>query len=348
MKRFISYTSAALAVLFIMLSAVPVQRAAAASSGLSITPRKDLIINPGQTVTDKLNIGNLSGKEDLNVTLRVVDFTFTDESGTPKLLLADNAPTTTWSLKPFMTLPKTVVVPAGKSASVSYSLSVPAAQGAGSYYSAVEYAATGANGGNVSLNASGASLVFVSVPGIVQENMTLKKFGAYQSNPGNITGSFIFIATGKAPQQFAYTLKNDGNVAENPTGSIVVKDMFGHVKKTISNVNVNSALALRGQARLFTACIDSKLETVAFDSTKTPTTSCVDPHLKPGRYTASLDVFYGQNGNTTKEITGTASFWYLPWWFIAAVLAGLLVIISAIWWVVRKVRGRGKSRTRRQ
>lgn len=340
MKRFFGYLSASLAVLFVLVSTLPA--AAAGSAGLSITPRKDYVINPGQTINDKLTIGNLSGQSDLDITLKMIDFTFTDQSGTPKLFLADQAPQTAWSLKPFTTLPKNVVVPAGKTATVNYSITIPKNMGAGSYYSAILYQAGGGTGNNVALNASGVSLVFVSVPGIVHEKMTVQKFGAYVSDNNGVTGSFVSIAT-SAPQMMAFSLKNEGNVAESPAGSIIVKDMFGHEIKTINKTNANSSLALIGQTRLFTTCIKTVQQKIQLEGGTSTNTSCTNPNLMPGRYTASLDVFYGQNGNPTHEITATASFWYLPWWFIIAVIVILLLIIGGIWRLQRKIRGVSKG-----
>lgn len=345
MKRFLSYISAAMAVLFVAVSALPVSAATASSSSsaLSITPRKDLVVKPGQTVSDKLTISNLNSSQDLTLSLKVIDFSFLNQSGTPKLMIADNAPTTSWSLKPFIKLQPSVAIPAGKNVTVPYTVTIPSTQGAGSYYSAIEYAATGSNGSNVSLGASGVTLVFLSVPGTVSENMSLQKFGAYYSENNGTTGSYISIATSHSPNMLAYALKNSGNVAESPVGSITLRDMFNHQVKVLSNVNSNSSLALLGQTRLFTTCIETLKEQVALQGATTTSTKCVDPHLKPGRYTATLDVFYGQNGNQTHEITGTTTFWYIPWWLIAAVLAGILIIAGAIWLIVRKIRGSGKK-----
>lgn len=340
MKRFSSYLGAALAVLFLAVSTLaPALPAAAAgnSSGLSITPRKNYIIEPGKSVTDKLVIGNLDSENDLNVTLRLIDFTFTDQSGTPKLFLAANAPTTPWSLKPFTTLPKSVMVPAGQTKTISYSIAIPKSQGAGSYYSAIMYQAGGANGGNVALNASGVTLAFVSVPGIVKENMTLQKFGAYNSDNNGTTGSFVFIATNGQPKMVAFALKNEGNVFESPAGSIIVKDMFGHQVANIAT-NATSSLALLGQTRLFTSCIKTVQQKIELEGGTSKNTTCVDPGLKPGLYTASLDVYYGQNGNQTHEITATAHFWYLPWWFIITVLVVLALLAWGIWRLQRKIK----------
>lgn len=343
MKRFFSWLTIASFALY-GLVLVPATSAAGSSSSLSIQPKKNYIIKPGATVKDTLKIGNLDTQNDLTVTLKMIDFTFTDQSGTPKLSIAQNAPQTAWSLKPFAALPDTITIPAGDSKTVEYSIKIPENMGAGSYYSAIMYQAGGANGGNVALNASGVTLVFVSVPGQVKENMELKKFGAYNSNDNGTTGSFVFIDTNEQPKMVAYTLKNKGNVFESPAGNVIIKDMFGH---EVANVrtNPNQSLALLGQERLFATCIKTVQKKIELQGGISKNTSCTNPDLKPGRYTATLDVFYGQNGNQTHEITATVHFWYLPWWFIAAVSIALIAVLFAIWWLQRKIRAVVKGTT---
>ena len=314
----------------------PTAPSAGSSSSLSITPRKDFVIKPGETVKDKLAIGNLSTTADMTVNLRMIDFTFSDESGTPKLFLADNAPQTAWSIKPFTTLPKSVNVPAGKTVRVDYSITIPANQGAGSYYSAILYQAGGPGAGNVSLNASGVSLAFVSVPGIVHEDMSVQKFGAYATHDNGATGKFIFLAFTEAPQAIDYLVKNDGNVAESPAGSITLKDMFGRQVQSISSTNLLSSLTLIGQTRRYTTCIKTVQEKIKEEGGTSNDTSCTNPKLFPGRYTASLDLFYGQNGNQTHEMTKTATFWYLPLWFVA-ILAVLLALLVGLFFWLRRV-----------
>lgn len=367
MKRF-SGLRAALVLVCVAISIAPAAVFAAPaatnsgdnSAGLSIEPRKNYVINPGQTIKDKLTVGNLDTTSGLTLNLRLIDFTFTDQSGTPKLFLAANAPQTPWSLKPFVTLPKSIDLGPGQSKTISYSLTVPKNLGTGSYYSAIMYQSGEGTGGNVGLGASGVTLVFVSVPGTVNENMQLKKFGAYASDDNGVTGSYVYIATNSAPQMIAYTLKNAGDVTEAPAGSITLKNMFGKTINTINKTNVTQDLALIGQTRLFTTCIETKqTEVVKLGGVTTAANgaaACVNPHLMPGLYTAHLDIFYGQNGNQTNEITSTAHFWYLPWWFILLVLICLALIAFAVWWLQRKARaivkgttyrsGRGISRKR--
>jgi hypothetical protein len=208
------------------------------------------------------------------------------------------------------------------------------------------YQAGGANGGNVALNASGVTLAFVSVPGTVKENMTLQKFGAYNSNDNGVTGGYVFIDVREQPKMIAYALKNEGNVFESPAGNVVIKDMFGH---QVANVQTNpaSSLALLGQTRLFASCIKTVQQTVQALGGTSKNTTCTDPHLKPGRYTASLDVFYGQNGNQSHEITAVATFWYLPFWFLVLVVVVLGLIVWGVIWAKKKIQGAVKGTTYR-
>lgn len=339
MRRFKSIVVAGFAVLIAAAYVVPAAQAAAVSSAaLSITPKKNYVIEPGKSVKDKLVVRNLDPKIPLDLTLRVVDFSFTDDGGTPKLMLAKDAPQTTWSLKPFLTVPDKVTVPPMGTKSLDMSVAIPAGHGAGSYYSAIIYSAGSGDGsGNVGLNASGVSLVFAQIPGKVKEDLTVDKFGAYTFGAKNQKPGYMFITT-DMPKMMAYTVKNDGNVTEAPAGSIKLKSMFGK-EYSIDNVNPNKSLALIGQTRTFTSCIKLSEKEVDFNGRKSQSTACEDAGLWPGMYTATLDVFYGQNGNNTQELIRTATFWYLPWWFILVVIVVLLVVAFYVWKVVRIVRG---------
>ncbi len=332
MKRFKSFMVAALAVLVTVSGAwsatvVSAADAPATSASLSIAPKKNYVIEPGKTVDDKLTIRNLDKNSSLALTLRVVDFTFTNDGGTPKLFLDPDAPQTTWSLKPFMKIPTTTTVPAGGTKTLDMSVSIPAGHGAGSYYSAIVYS-TGApgEGGNVGLNASGVTLAFVNIPGKVSEDLKLEKSGAYFDRVG------YKLFTAQEPHKIGYTLKNSGNVVEAPAGSIVLTDLFGR-KTTIERVNPNGTLALIGQTRTFESCIKTKAQDVNFQGAQTEANVCTSPGLWPGFYSVSLDLYYGQNGNQTKEVTGHSWFIYMPLWFIIVLV--IILLIAA--WYIRKL-----------
>lgn len=331
MKRFIGFVLAAAVIVTgaaYLPTAAPVN--AQSSAALSISPKKTYLIEPGKSVDDTLVIRNIDTSSALELTLRVVDFTFTDNGGTPKLFLAPDAPQTTWSLKSFLTVPETVSIPAGGTKTVKMKVAIPAGHGAGSYYSAIVYSSgASSGGGNVGLSASGVTLVFTQIPGQVTENLILKKFGAYDSKAQGKLSGYHFV-TDKQPTTIGYTLENTGNVTEAPVGSITLKDLFGRETK-ITDVNPSGSLALIGQTRTYVACIKLASQQVDFSGSQATASTCVDPGLWPGYYRATLDIFYGQNGNLTKEVTGAASFWYLPLWFVVTVVVLLLIIAIVVW-----------------
>ncbi|MEK7152540.1 MAG: hypothetical protein AAB834_01210 [Patescibacteria group bacterium] len=327
-----------------------VSSANAASNGLGVSPRKDYTVQPGKSISDTLYISNLSLTQDLQVNLRVVDFGAQNETGAPALQLGADAPQTPWSLKSFIRLPAEVRVPAGKSTNVPFSVTVPAVQGAGSYYSAIEYTAVNPETKEkVNISASTASLVFVTVPGEAQEQLILKQFGAWASasNEDQSTGEFKSLFLGSSPKEFAYRLQNNGNVAEQPSGSMVVKNMFGQTVKEIEDANPKRQLILIGQTRRVQACIKSSvLTSKAPNGQEGQQTVCDDPGLWPGRYTAQVALYYGLNGNNTQEVLASTSFWYIPWWSIVGLL--VVVIFAAVFiWLVRRAFGNRRPRYRR-
>ena len=311
---------------FTVLAYIPAPLAQAqTSSALSIAPRKEYVVEPGETREDKFSIRNIDSNRDLNLSMKVIDFTYTDDSGTPKLNLDEDVDPTAWSLRPYMEIPESASIKAGSSDTFDIKINIPKNLGGGSYYSAIFYSTSAPDGGNVGLSASGVTLVFVNVPGKVDENLNLKKFGAYN----RVARKYMF-ATMKEPQVIAYTLENKGNVTEAPVGSIKLKDMFGH-EYSINDINPSKSRALIGQTRTFQSCIKLKSEDVNFKGDTAEANTCTAPGLWPGFYTASIDMYFGQNGNNTQEITKSAIFWYLPLWFLIALLIILLVIAYFVW-----------------
>lgn len=311
---------------------------AQSASGLSIVPRKDYSLKPGQSLSDTLLVSNLNSKLSLSLTLKIIDFTYSNDSGVPKLLLSANAPQTTWSLKPYISIPNTVTVAPGGTSEIKMAINMPKNVGAGSYYSAIEYLVNSPSASNFSLSASGITLIFVNVLGNVKEHMNLVQLGAYQPDTTIVGGKYISIAT-TPPEEIGYSLQNTGNLAEAPAGSIVLQPMYGSHKIIISPANPNKQLALLGQTRLFTACISTINQNLVFNKTAIVNKVCQkNPDLMPGRYKVTLEVLYGQNGSDSQEIYGLGHFWYLPWWFIGVCAGAIIVIVLVIWRLVYLIR----------
>jgi len=320
----------------------------AQSTGVGVNPRIDHTIRTGETATGRLLVSKLNRSQPLTVNVRIVDFSAYDETGTPKLMTADNAAQTAWSLKPYLNLPETIEVAAGEQKYIDYSIKIPDNVGAGSYYSAIQYAAVGGDGGQVALNAAPTTLAFVTVPGRATELLTLDKFGGYQANE-NSQGGFKSFFTTRAPQQLAYRLTNSGTVAENPKGSIIIKNIFGKEVATIKNANPKDNLALIGQTRRFDVCIKSKTTEAQTDNgQQVATEECENPKLAPGIYTATMALYYGINGSNTQEINAKTTFWYMPVWFIIVLVVIVALIALGIYFLRKKlIAGRVKSRKRK-
>jgi hypothetical protein len=346
MKKFIRLT-ATLALFAVAVFAISQNSVTAQSTGLRINPRADLTVKPSETQTGSLLVANLNKDVAITVGLSVVDFKSVDETGTAAPILEENAEPTAWSLKPFITVPTSVELKPGETKYVPYSVRIPQGQGAGSYYSAIKYDPQPTDEqSTVVLTGAPMQLVFVTVPGKATELLSLKDFGAYKIKDGETNGTFASIFVGGQPQRLAYLLKNSGNVAENPKGGVIIKNIFGKEVRSIENANPKNNLALIDQTRRFETCIEGSIEEVEQDGRTIKLERCVDPGLLPGMYTAELSLFYGINGNSTQEINAVSTFWYLPWWFLGLVL-GLLAILAFVILIVRK-RLLGRSFHRRK
>ncbi len=339
MKRTKSIAIAALAVLIAVVHMLPATSVFAvdgvdgSSSALSITPKKQYEIAAGNSVDDTLTIRNADNSASLNLTMRVIDFTYDDkqDSGVAKLFLDENAENTPWSLKSYISLPKTVTIGPGESKTVDMKVSIPQNQGAGSLYSAIIYSSesgSSTSGTNVGLSASGVTLVFANVPGKVHEDLKIEKVGPYDK----IARNYMSYINTTMPESIGYTLKNSGNWAEAPVGSITLQGWFGR-KVEINNINPTKSLVLIGQTRTFSSCIKYDEKEVANAKSNAPPVTCVNPGLWPGYYSVSADLYYGSNGNNTQEIVKTVGFWYLPWWFIVLVL----VVLGVGYYYGRKI-----------
>src|SRR5690606_1483733 len=116
-----------------VIPSIPVD--AQGSAALSITPRKNYTIQPGDLIEDTFLVNNLDKERPLYLAMRVVDFTYANDGGTPKLLLDPDEPEKPWSLRRFIDIPETYTVDPDSSASIPISISLPEDYKAGSYYS---------------------------------------------------------------------------------------------------------------------------------------------------------------------------------------------------------------------
>jgi len=266
--------------------------------------------NPGQKVVVQINLRDVAS-DSLNVTNQVNDFVAAGEDGTPKILL-DNKEEDPYSMKSwFATIPSFLMIPR-QIKTLPVTINVPANASPGGHYAVIRF--TGKpptlNGTGVSLSASLGALVLFTVNGKTTEKLSVDELSV--SHNGK-TGTLLEAA----PLTFTEKFKNSGNIHEEPTGQVVIKDMFG---KTVGAVNINTPPRniLPQSIRKFSQPFDSTV---------------IGNKKLFGHYHADLKVTYGANHQV---LTTTLAFWVLPIRLIITVIVVLVVGFFALRFLLRR------------
>ncbi len=278
-------------------------------NGFRVSPvREELTIQPGKSETVDISIENITN-ENIVAHPVVNDFVASDqENGEPRLILDDSAPPSGNSFKTLVGKLPDVPLKPHERKTLKVTLNVPSNGAAGGYYGAVRFSpADLTDQKQVSLTASVGVLFLVKVPGNILEKLDMVTLGA--SFKDKLKTFFTH-----SPDATVVRLKNSGAIHLQPFGRIEVKDWHGHV---ISNQEFNN-VEPRGN--------------VLPASTRKFTTP-LKANAKFGRYTISANLGYGTSGQL---ISGTATFWVIPLWFIIIIVAVIALIVLGILFIRRK------------
>ncbi len=263
-------------------------------------PVLNLSADPGQVINASINIRDVS-TVDLVVTNQINDFEANGEDGAPRVIL-DETEESAFSIRSWIQPLDQITLKSKQVKSIPLTIFVPEDAAPGGYYGIVRFTGTpvGVEGNGVSLNASLGTLIFLRVNGQAKEEISIEEF--YANSAGNKYPLYEF-----KPITLSVRLKNTGNIYEQPTGLITVKDMFG---KAVVNLPINAEerIILPDSTRKFDQVIDD---------------TAVGSGLLFGYYTAEVTVKYGSNGQEVKSQTG---FWVIPWKLI---LLGVALLVLA-------------------
>lgn len=313
MHYFRRLVAAATAVILISSTLPVMAQQAPSGSGISISPTtSDFTIARGQAqkldITLKnITVGNITAQAYIN------DFTSDNHTGSPKIITDPNNKLPT-SIKDFVHGLNDVPLKKGEQKKLTVALQIPVNTTPGAYYGIIRFKAVPAGesapqGGEVALSASVGTIVFITVPGTIKEQVQLTALHVYN---GKHEGTFFF----RKPSDIGVEIKNLGNGLAKPFGTIELQDMFG---KGVYNYQLNNTTprgnVLPGSSRIFT----DKVKNIS----------------KPGRYTVQASVAYG-SGSEVLVIKKT--FWYIPGWLLAIMLAVLALLIFATFWAYRHHR----------
>lgn len=124
------------------------------------------------------------------------------------------------------------------------------------------------------------------------------------------------------PVNIGLVFNNHGNVHAKPTGKVVIRNIFG---QTVAQIPVEEWVVLPDSSRRTLVQWGGKY------------------HF--GRYTASAEIGYSEERSL---LISQTSFWVIPWKIVAAVLAGLAVIIVFTYLMWKRKRSGQRSRTQRE
>lgn len=311
----------ALMVLFGMTVAVVAAPAdtAATGNGMRVSPvRTDLTIKPGTSQTIDVYVTNLtSATADLRGIVN--DFTANpNESGTPAILLnGQSAPS--HSLKNYVQPIGTFSLGPNATKDVKVTISIPSGLAGGGYFGVVRFApaSAAATGKNVNLTASVGSLLLVTVPGKIVEQMDIASFDVRHINAkaDTLTSGPSTFFTGRKSLGAVVRFDNTGNVQEAPFGNIILKKG----KKQLATYQINNITprgdVLPDSIRYFTA----------------PLTNLGSF----GRYTIEGNFGYGTTGQL---LTAQTSFYVVPVGLLIIVGVVVLLILFLIFGLPRLVR----------
>jgi len=270
-----------------------------AKEGLQISPALIQIDGAkGNSYTVSVKVTNVTVQTQTYYT-SVNDFTSKDESGTPNILTSDSLPDTA-SIRTWVSTLSQFTLASEQSKTLTVNVNIPGNAESGGHYGALLFSGTAPTPQNagVALAASAGALFLVKVDGAINEQASLAGFYA-APNSGSNPSSFFE----KAPITFVTRVKNSGNIHLQPSGQILVHDMFGNLTATIP-VNDQKANVLPDSIRRFDVTMNSG--------------------WLFGHYTADLALGYGTTG---QAITATISFWVIPYKIVGAVLLALATII---------------------
>lgn len=271
-------------------------------SVIKISPlRTDITLKPGETGKVSVIVTNVT---DTPIALKPIenDFVAGDENGTPAVILDERSYAPTHSLKRFMVPISTITISPHEDKMVDVTIKVPATAQAGGYFGALRFApADASESGSVNLGASVVSLILLTVPGDLVENLMLQNFSVEQD--GGTSNNFRSPDGLSALMRF----KNTGNVQVAPFGVISVKKG----DKVVYKKTFNS---------------EQQKDNVLPDSTRKWTVPLKNLG-KFGKYTVTGNFTYGTSNQT---IETTKTIWIIPSLYIWLALGGIALIVILI------------------
>ncbi len=302
--KVVSVIAAATLIVFQALAMLAVSHASGAQ-GIQVSPvRQDITINPGQSQVIDIKVINVTSQTEVLQGV-VNDFVASsNESGQPSILVGANVYAPSHSLKKFVTPIPNITLSPGQEMQVPVTITVPKNAAGGGYYGVVRFgpAGTGSKDQTVTLAGSVGSLVLLTVPGDIRQQMSIASFDV------EANGSPSTYFTSNKNITAVVRFQNEGNIQVAPFGKILLKSRSG---KILASFNVNNVTppgdVLPNSIRRFSIPLS---------------------HIGSfGIYTLEANFGYG---NTGQPLSASTVFYVIP----MSIIVGFLIFIAIILFLI--------------
>lgn len=316
---------AALMTLLLLCSMMPLTSAQQnpTGSGLSISPTvAEYTIKPGGSASLTITLKNVT-VDDVAAQGLINDFEADNVTGNPRIITNSSSSLPT-SIKKFVSNLDNVPLKKGEQKNVILALEVPPKTPPGAYFGIIRYKAVPASAaaaapGQVALTASVGTIVLITVPGNLRQQVQLSAVHVYR---GGHEGSIFFTK----PNKVGVEIKNFGNGFIKPFGTVEIQNTFG---KGIGSFQFNNPKQLGnilpGSGRIYLNDIKAI--------------------KSPGRYKITANVSYG-SGSQVLSVTKTV--WYIPLWLAVIILLVLLTLIFLLYRAYNRYRRESQRSYRRR
>ena len=301
------------AFVFVLIALPGIGSAQERALSVTVTPPLfQLTIGPGETWTSVLKVIN-NNPYAVTYYAQILDFEAHGELGkgdvVPVADLSEEA--LSHSLARWVTITDDpIVIPAGTSGEVPFTVTVPTQAEPGGHYAAIligtqpDLASGG--GPRVAVSSYVTSLLFVRIQGDVDERGRIREF---------LTPKSLY----QSPQaDFVLRFENVGNVHLRPQGTITIRNMWGRER---GKVEFNQRSAFGNVLPKTTRRYEFSWQggENLFDI---------------GRYSAVATLMYGED--LKQNVSATTYFWVIPVVPLSVTLGTLLAIVVLMVWFIRR------------
>lgn len=269
-------------------------RSVRAQNSLGITaipPRLEITIDPNEVITTTIKVRNESNSVRFIDTI-TKDILVTDDKGTPIQLEENNLSDNRWAAASWIqTSPSQFKLEPGETKGIQVTIIAPENALPGGHYAVILHSPqneTTLNESGTAINTSVGSLIYITVPGDINQEAKVSKFSIPK-----------FSEYG--PIDIKTTIVNLSDIHISPIGHIAITNLLG---QNTANLLLKSANIFPNTSRLFQNSLDKK--------------------WLLGRYKAQLQSSFGTDG---QALVTTAFFWVIPWRLILLISTIIILLV---------------------